>query len=208
MFRAAINCAPNRTAGCVPTQLGSLDKSGIWDELFFQVDLKPKETRTIYIYLGENIRGWNKHGTHANIASYCRHIMPFWETGEVGWKIWFANSVDAYGKRKPQLVSPVLYGENVDGYGIANINHDYGSDIQEVAPSFRANAICLFKNPDKPDSISMPRKTPTSRNSPQRVAVERRTDFRHRYAYDVIMNGPLRSMIKIKHELEYRQRFL
>lgn len=87
-------------------QLDDLDKDGIWDELFFQVDLKPKETRTIYIYLGENIRGWNKHGTHANIASYCRHIMPFWETGEVGWKIWFANSVDAYGKRKPQLVSP------------------------------------------------------------------------------------------------------
>ena len=65
-------------------QLDDLDKDGIWDELFFQVDLKPKETRTIYIYLGENIRGWNKHGTHANIASYCRHIMPFWETGEVG----------------------------------------------------------------------------------------------------------------------------
>ena len=179
-------------------QLDDLDKDGIWDELFFQVDLKPKETRTIYIYLGENIRGWNKHGTHANIASYCRHILPFWETGEVGWKIWFANSVDAYGKRKPQLVSPVLYGENVDGYGIANINHDYGSDIQEVAPSFGASAICLFENPDKPDSISMPRKTPTK----QKLAPESLWNAGQisdtRYAYDVIVNGPLRSMIKIK----------
>ena len=50
-------------------QLDDLDKDGIWDELFFQLDMKPHETRTIYIYLGENIRGWNKHHTHANIGS-------------------------------------------------------------------------------------------------------------------------------------------
>lgn len=179
-------------------QLDDLDKDGIWDELFFQLDLEPNEDRTIYIYLGENIRGWNKHRTHANIGSYCRHIMPFWETEEVGWKIWFANSCDAYGKRKPQLVSPILYGENVDGYGIANIDHSYGSDIQEVAPSFGASAICLFEFPDKPNLISMPRKTPTK----QKLAPESLWNAGQisdtRYAYDVVVNGPIRSIIKIK----------
>ena len=179
-------------------QLDDLDKDGIWDELFFQVDMKAKETKTIYIYLGENIRGWNKHRTHANIGSYCRHIMPFWETEEVGWKIWFANSVDAYGKRKPTLVAPVLYGENVDGYGIANINHDYGSDIQEVAASFGAAAICLFEFPEKPDFVSMPRKTPVKQQLAPKSLWNAGQISDTRYAYDVVVNGPIRSMVKIK----------
>ncbi len=179
-------------------QLDDLDKDGIWDELFFQLDMKPRETRTIYIYLGENIRGWNTHHTHANIGSYCRHIMPFWETEEVGWKIWFANSVDAYGKRKPNLVSPVLYMRNVDGYGIANINHDYGSDIQEVAPSFGASAICLFEHPELPDSIAMPRKTPAKQRLHPESLWNAGQISDTRYAYDVVVNGPLRSTIRIK----------
>jgi len=179
-------------------QLDDIDKDGIWDELFFQMDLKAKETKTVYIYLGENIRGWNKHHTHANIGSYCRHIMPFWETEEVGWKIWFANSCDAYGKRKPMLVSPVLYTENVDGYGIANINHDYGSDIQEVAPSFGASAICLFEDPDNPNVVSMPRKTPVKQSLAPKSLWNAGQISDTRYAYDVVVNGPIRSMVKIK----------
>jgi len=179
-------------------QLDDLDKDGIWDELFFQVDMEANETKTIYIYFGENIRGWNKHHTHANVGSYCRHIMPFWETEEVGWKIWFANSVDAYGKRKPTLVAPVLYGENVDGYGIANINYDYGSDIQEVAASFGASAICLFEFPNHPDSVSMPRKTPVKKQLAPNSLWNAGQISDTRYAYDVVVNGPIRSMIKIK----------
>ena len=179
-------------------QLDDLDKDGIWDELFFQVDMDANETKTIFIYLGENIRGWNKHRTHANIGSYCRHIMPFWETEEVGWKIWFANCVDAFGKRKPLLVAPVLYGENVDGYGIANIDRDYGSDIQEVAASFGAAAICLFEFPDKPDFVSMPRKTPVHEQLAPKSLWNAGQISDTRYAYDVVVNGPIRSTVKIK----------
>jgi hypothetical protein len=83
-------------------QMDDLDKDGIWDELFFQTDIKANSEKTIYVYLGQNIRGWNKHFTHANIGSYARHLMPFWESENVGWKIWFANSVDVYAKRKPR----------------------------------------------------------------------------------------------------------
>lgn len=179
-------------------QLDDLDKDGIWDEIFFQADFAPGETKTIYIYLGENIRGWNRHLTHANIGSYCRHIMPFWETEEVGWKIWFANSCDAYGKRKPQLVAPVLYTNNIDGYGVANLNHDYGSDIQEVAPSFGASAICLFEHPDQPDLVSMPRKTPVHEAKAPNSLWNAGQISDTRYAYDVVVNGPVRSTIRIK----------
>ncbi len=180
-------------------QLDDLDKDGIWDELFFQTDLKPKEEKLIYIYLGENIQGWNKHATHANVGSYCRHQMPFWESENVGWKIWFANCVDVFAKRKPQLIAQHLYMENLDGYGVAEINQEWGSDIQGVAGTMGGGAICLFEHPDHPDSISLPRFTPTqAKLAPESSLWNAGQISDTRYAYEVVVNGPLRSMIKIK----------
>lgn len=179
-------------------QIDDLDKDGIWDELFFQVSLKPKEKRTIYVYMGENIRGWNEHYTHANIGSYCRHQMPFWESEHVGWKIWFANSVDVFAKRKPLLMSHRLYMGNLDGYGVAYENEDYGSDIQSVDISFGASSICLFEFPDKPDSVTRPRFTPTQRATVPKSHWNAGQISDTRYAYEVITNGPIRSMIRIK----------
>ena len=119
-------------------QMDDLDKDGIWDELFFQTDIAANSKKTIHVYLGENMRGWNKHYTHAAIGSYARHLMPFWESESVGWKIWFANAVDVYAKRKPVLMSQHLYMENLDGYGVSGINRDWGSDIQRVARPMRS----------------------------------------------------------------------
>ncbi|HKK63750.1 MAG TPA: DUF4861 family protein [Bacteroidales bacterium] len=179
-------------------QMDDLDKDGIWDELFFQTDLKPLEKKTIYIYMGENIRGWNKHYTHANIGSYCRHQMPFWESENVGWKIWFANSVDVFAKRKPTLMSQLLYMENIDGYGVSVLDNDYGSDIQGVAETFGGGAICLFENPDDPGIPSRPRFTPVQAEKSPESLWNAGQISDTRYAYEVVTNGPLRSMIKIK----------
>jgi len=179
-------------------QMDDLDKDGIWDELFFQTDIKANSEKTIYVYIGENIRGWNKHYTHANIGSYARHQMPFWESENVGWKIWFANAVDVYAKRKPVLMSQHLYMENLDGYGVSVIDRDWGSDIQRVAGSFGGGAICLFEDPKKPDVVSMPRFTPTQAETAPKSNWNAGQISDTRYAYEVIVNGPLRSMIKIK----------
>jgi hypothetical protein len=178
--------------------MDDLDKDGIWDELFFQTDIEANSSKTIYIYLGENIRGWNRHFTHANIGSYARHLMPFWESENVGWKIWFANSVDVYAKRKPVLMSNHLYMENLDGYGVSGINRDWGSDIQRVAGSFGGGAICLFEDSSQPDVVSMPRFTPTRNELAPRSNWNAGQLSDTRYAYEVIVNGPVRSMIKIK----------
>jgi len=179
-------------------QMDDLDKDGIWDELFFQTDIKANSEKTIYIYLGENIRGWNKHYTHANIGSYARHLMPFWESENIGWKIWFANALDVYAKRKPVLMSNHLYMENLDGYGVSAIDRDWGSDIQSVAGSFGGGAICLFENPQKPDAVSLPRYTPVKIESSPRSPWNLGQISDTRYAYEVIVNGPVRSMIRIK----------
>ena len=179
-------------------QLDDLDKDGIWDELFFQLNLKAKEKRTIYIYIGENIRGWNPHRTHANIGSYCRHQMPFWESENIGWKIWFANCVDVFGKRKPVLMSNQLYMKNLDGYGVAYENEDFGSDIQSVDVSFGGGAICLFEFKDKPEISSRPRFTPVHYEKVPTTMWNAGQISDTRYAYEVICNGPLRSTIRIK----------
>jgi hypothetical protein len=179
-------------------QMDDLDKDGIWDELFFQTDIKAHSEKTIYVYLGENIRGWNKHYTHANIGSYARHLMPFWESENIGWKIWFANAVDVYAKRKPVLMSNHLYMENLDGYGVSAIDRDWGSDIQSVAGSFGGGAICLFENSQRPGEVSLPRFTPLKKDTDSKSMWNLGQISDTRYAYEVIVNGPVRSMIKIK----------
>ena len=180
-------------------QLDDLDKDGIWDELYFQTDLKSNEKKKLYIYFGFSGRGWNPHGTHATIGSYMRHIIPFWESENVGWKLWFPTSVDMYGKRKPILMSEQMCENNYCGYyGIPKINWDYGSDIMGVGGSFGAGGIGLFEFPDKPDTVSTPRFTPYEgkKISERNFNEDQITDTR--YAFDVVVNGPMRSIIRVK----------
>lgn len=176
-------------------QLDDLDKDGVWDELFFVTNLKANETKTLFLYLGFNQRGWNEHSTHAGIGSYCRHIMPFWESAHVGWKLWYATDADVYGKRTGHLMSHKLYMNNIDGYSVP---YDDGSDIMSVSDSFGGGGICLFESPEQPEVVSRPRFTPEreKQNFAPSFNVGQIRDTR--YAFDVVVNGPLRSMIKAK----------
>jgi hypothetical protein len=180
-------------------QLDDLDKDGIWDELFFQTNIKAHQSKTLFIYFGFSNRGWNPHGAHATIGSYCRHIIPWWESANVGWKLWFPTSVDMYGKRKPVLMSEEMCIHNYCGYnGVPRVNVDYGSDIMGVSSSFGAGGIGLFELTSKPDSISIPRFTPLPgpKISERNFNEDQLSDTR--YAFDVVVNGPVRSMIRVK----------
>jgi len=179
-------------------QMDDLDKDGVWDELFFVTDIRAGATKRIDVYLGMNQRGWNPHETHAGIGSYVRHLIPFWESKHIGWKLWFPTSVDVYGKRQPMLMANRLYMENLDGYAVSLSDPAMGSDIQSVEDSFGGGAICLFESPDRPSSVSVPRFTPA------RAAAGVTENFNAgqisdtRYAYDVVVNGPVRSMVRVK----------
>ncbi|MEG3182356.1 DUF4861 family protein [Sphingomonas sp. LT1P40] len=175
-------------------QMDDLDKDGVWDELFFQADLKPRETRTYYLYLGFHQRGWNPHGAAAAIGSYSRHMVPFWESGNVGWKLWFPDSADVYGKRKNILVAPQILTQNWDGYAVAYVDPAYGSDIMSVDDSFGGGGIGLFETPGS-DKVSRPRFSPNA-DAKERWNTNQLKDTR--YAFEVIVNGPLRSMVRIK----------
>lgn len=179
-------------------QMDDLDKDGVWDELFFVTDIGAKSSKTIYLYLGLSQRGWNPHETHAAVGSYCRHLVPFWETKHIGWKLWFPTNVDVYGKREPMLVAHRLYMENLDGYGVTLIDHAMGSDIQSVDQTLGGGGICLFESPESPTSISVPRFTPARAAAGVTASFNAGPIGDTRYSFDVLVNGPVRSMIRVR----------
>ncbi len=182
----------------LPQQMDDLDKDGVWDELFFVTDIKARQKKRIDIYLGMNQRGWNPHETHAGIGSYVRHLVPFWESKNIGWKLWFPTSVDVYGKRKPMLMANRLYMENLDGYAVSLEDPALGSDIQSVEDSFGGGGICLFESPGDPTAVSVPRFTPARSAAGVKANFNAGQVTDTRYAYDVVVNGPVRSMVRVK----------
>ena len=179
----------------IPYQLDDLDSDGQWDELFFMTDIGPRETKTFYLYIGYQHQGWYAHRTHAAIGSYVRHTVPFWEGENIGWKLWFPDSIDVFGKRRPLLMSQHLYMENLDGYGVGQTNADWGSDIMEVGNSFGGGGVGLFEDPAHPDVVSRARFTPAN-TAGTNFNTGPRGDSR--YSFVVIANGPLRSMIRAR----------
>ena len=180
----------------IPRQLDDLDKDGVWDELFFQTDIKANSTKTFYVYIGYDQRGWCPHGTHANIGSYLNHLVPFWESRHIGWKLWYPTDCDMYGKRTSGLMSHELYMKNLCGY--YDVSYEQGSDIMTVSKSFGAGGIALFEVPSAPDSVARPRFT--SVRDPELYSGSFNESQIHdtRYAFEVVVNGPVRSMIKAK----------
>ena len=175
-------------------QLDDLDKDGVWDELFFQVDLKPGETKVLHLYTGFQQRGWNPHRSFAGIGSYMRHMVPFWESEHVGWKLWFPTDADVYGKRKGRLIASRILGENLDGYAVGKIDPALGTDIQSVDDSFGGGGIGVYDGPAA-SRLSRPRFTPAA-DAEHRFNGNQLEDTR--YSFDVVVNGPLRSMVKVR----------
>ncbi len=167
-------------------QMDDIDKDGIWDELFFMVDIKARSTKTIYLYIGKAERGLYEHKTHASIGYYGRHMVPFWESELMGWKLWFPASVDLHGKREPMLTAYVEYQSNLSGYYMP---WKYGTDIMTVSSTFGAGGIGLFEVSVNPDSVSRPEYDYNTGSGPFQAT---------RYAFDIVVNGPLRSIIRAK----------
>lgn len=176
----------------IPYQLDDLDQDGLWDELFFMADFEAGEQKTFYLYIGFQNQGWEAHRTHAGIGSYVRHTVPFWEAEDIGWKLWFHTDIDVFGKRRPLLMSHRLYMDNLDGYGVSFVDHDFGSDIMQVNNSFGGGGVGVFEDPEAPDVVSRSRFTPRYPGTNFNAGPENDS----RYAFTVLANGPVRSIIR------------
>ena len=92
----------------LPSQVDDLDGDGKGDELAFQVDLAPHQTRIVTVSYGNQERIWRLRGDYQQrtAALFSRKIEGLgWESERVAFRVYFdsRNAIDLYGKRRPTL---------------------------------------------------------------------------------------------------------
>jgi len=92
----------------LPSQVDDLDGDGMADELAFQVDLAPHQSRIVTISYGEGARIWRLRSDYKQrtAALFSRKIEGLgWESERVAFRIYFdaRNAIDIYGKRRPTM---------------------------------------------------------------------------------------------------------
>jgi unsaturated chondroitin disaccharide hydrolase len=92
----------------LPSQADDLDGDNTYDELSFQIELKPKQTRIVTIAYGEPATMQRLRSDYPKRTA-AKFTMKFdglaWESEADAWRIYFdkRNAIDFYGKRRPGL---------------------------------------------------------------------------------------------------------
>ena len=92
----------------LPSQVDDLDGDGKADELAFQIDLAPHQTRIVTVSYGNQDRIWRLRGHYQQrtAALFSRKIEGLgWESERVAFRVYFdsRNAIDLYGKRRATL---------------------------------------------------------------------------------------------------------
>jgi len=92
----------------LPSQADDLDGDNKYDELVFQIELQPKQTRIVTIAYGDTptmqrLRSYYPKRTAAKFTMKFDGLA--WESEASAWRIYFdkRNAIDFYGKRRPGL---------------------------------------------------------------------------------------------------------
>ena len=92
----------------LPSQADDLDGDNKYDELCFQIELKPKQTRIVTIAYGDPATMQRLRSDYPKRTA-AKFTMKFdglaWESEANAWRIYFdkRNAIDIYGKRRPGL---------------------------------------------------------------------------------------------------------
>jgi unsaturated chondroitin disaccharide hydrolase len=92
----------------LPSQADDLDGDNKYDELAFQIDLKPKQTRIVTIAYGDTATIQHLRSDYPKRTA-AKFTMKFdglgWESEQTAWRIYFdkRNAIDVWGKRRPGL---------------------------------------------------------------------------------------------------------
>lgn len=125
----------------LPSQADDLDGDGKLDEVAFQIDLRPNQTRIVTIAYGDPATLMRLRGDYPP-RTYAKFTPKFegmgWESEFNAWRIYFdpRNAIDLYGKRRPAAALE-LFGSPEYGY------HDEapaGRDIYKVGNSMGIGA--------------------------------------------------------------------
>ncbi|HEX6186279.1 MAG TPA: DUF4861 family protein, partial [Pyrinomonadaceae bacterium] len=126
----------------IPSQADDLDGDTKLDEIAFQIDLKPRETRVVSIAYGDaaaiqRLRADYPQRTDARFATKFEGVG--WESEATAWRIYFdrRNAIDLYGKRRPGLYLE-MFGQPEYDY---HAESPFGRDIYKIGDALGIGAV-------------------------------------------------------------------
>ncbi len=124
------------------SQADDLDGDHKIDELAFQIDLKPKQTRIVTISYGDQatiarLRSSYPQRTHAKFAT--RFEGMGWESDITAWRLYFdkRNAIDLFGKRRPGLYLEMFGSPEYDYHE----ESPFGRDIYKIGNALGLGAV-------------------------------------------------------------------
>src|SRR3989454_6784188 len=158
----------------LPSQADDLDGDNKYDELAFQIELKPKQTRIVTIAFGEAATMQRLRSDYPQRTA-AKFTMKFdglaWESEANAWRIYFdkRNAIDFYGKRRPGLYLEVFGAPEY----VYHWESPLGRDIYRIGDAIGIGAVAaLFDGKVVKGSDVTERKWRIISAGPVRVVVE------------------------------------
>jgi hypothetical protein len=162
----------------VPSQADDLDGDGTLDEIAFQIELKPKQTRIVTIAYGDpsaiaRLRSDYPKRTHAKFTQ--RFEGMGWESDTTAWRIYFdkRNAIDLYGKRRPGLYLEMFGTPEYDYHE----ESPFGRDIYKIGDAIGIGSVAALVD----------------------GKVVKVADVDER-SWRIIADGPVRSIVELKYK--------
>ena len=126
----------------LPSQVDDLDGDNKYDELAFQIELKPQQTRVVTIAYGDTatiqrIRSDYPKRTAAKFTAKLEGLS--WESEASAWRIYFdqRNAIDMFGKRRPGLYLEMFGAPEYDYHAESPL----GRDIYRIGEALGIGAV-------------------------------------------------------------------
>jgi len=129
----------------LPSQADDLDGDGKLDELAFQIDLQPKQTRIVTIAYGETATIQRLRSDYPKRTA-AKFTMKFdglgWESEATAWRIYFdqRNAIDVWGKRRPGLYLEMFGAPEY----VYNVESPFGRDIYRIGDAIGIGAVAAL----------------------------------------------------------------
>jgi len=129
----------------LPSQADDLDGDNTYDELSFQIELKPKQTRIVTIAYGETATMQRLRSDYPKRTA-AKFTMKFdglaWESEADAWRIYFdkRNAIDFYGKRRPGLYLEMFGAPEY----VYNLESPLGRDIYRIGDAIGIGAVAAL----------------------------------------------------------------
>src|SRR5436190_15327538 len=126
----------------LPSQADDLDGDNKYDELAFQIDLKPRQTRIVTVAYGDTATMQRLRSNYPKRTA-ARFTMKFdglgWESEATAWRIYFdkRNAIDVWGKRRPGLYLEMFGAPEY----VYNLESPFGRDIYRIGDAIGIGAV-------------------------------------------------------------------